>query len=64
MNKPVVGAHQGVQQIISRVGARWRNSRQTAECRDDGEDRLDTPDREPARPPPALGTGKLVDRLV
>jgi hypothetical protein len=54
----------GVQHILPRSSAEWQGGHHTPDRQPDDKTDHDSPAAEPARSPPAPGTGKIVDRIV
>jgi hypothetical protein len=54
----------GVRQIPPRAATRWQGNQHSPERRESERAAEDAPQSEAERPPPAPGTGKLVDRLA
>jgi hypothetical protein len=54
----------GVQQVPTRGATDWQNSHHPPDRRKGGEHPKEMPAPEPPRPPPAPGTGRLVDRTA
>ena len=53
----------GVQQILPQTGTAWQGAN-TAQDSPNNSDGADAPAANPDRPPPAPGTGRIVDRIA
>ena len=53
----------GVQRLLPRTGAAWRRTNAALD-RQDNSDGDDAPEAKPDSPPPAPGTGRVVDRIA